>query len=202
MKRIVFVVTALLMGTFVFAQGLQVGARLGVNRGTLSTAIPNINEGPVQTGFTGGAFGRVSLLGFFAQPELMYAQHVGKFETAAGNYTNKLNYFDMNLMVGYSLMGVVRLNIGPSLGMLMGANQDADNATVADPDFNKSNFESSYWGLQFGGGVDVGKICIDIRWISNMTEMGKVINVNGISKDYTTNSRQLMFSIGYKFIKI
>lgn len=202
MKRIIFVVTALLMGTFVFAQGLQVGARLGVNRGTLSTAIPNINEGPVQTGFTGGAFGRVSLLGFFAQPELMYAQHVGKFETTAGNYTNKLNYFDMNLMVGYSLMGVVRLNIGPSLGMLMSAKQDATNATVDDPDFNKSNFESSYWGLQYGLGVDLGKFCIDIRWISNITVMGKVIDVNGISKDYTTNSNQLMFSLGYKFIKI
>lgn len=183
------------------AQTLQAGMRLGLNRGTLSTKIPNINEGVVQTGYLGGVFARAGILGFFVQPELMFTQRLGAFETASGNYTNTFNYVDANLMVGYSLLGIVRFNLGPSYMMLVDVSQDAD-AAVKDPNFAKDKFNSSVLGLQIGFGVDLGKFCIDLRYDTNMGEIGKEVVINGTNADYRTNSSQYQFSLGYKFFKL
>jgi hypothetical protein len=204
-NKILIVITLLIGGMLqdVAAQSLSAGIRAGVNRGTHSTKLANHNEGVVQTGFTGGAFARGGILGWFIQPELMFSQRNGAFETPNGNYINKLNYFDINLLLGWSLMGVVRLNAGPSFMQLISAAQEKIGG-YNDPDFSKDYFNSSVLGVQFGGGVDISKFCFDIRYDITIGDAGttraRALTTN--PNDYMTGSRQLVFTLGYKFIKL
>jgi hypothetical protein len=185
------------------AQSFSFGARAGANRGTHSTKVANINEGVVQTGFTGGVFARAGLLGWFAQPEIMFSQRNGAFETPNGNFINKLNYIDINLMLGWSLFDIVRVNAGPSFMQLLTAAQEKIGG-YNDPGFSKDYFNTSVLGLQFGGGVDLGKFCFDIRYDMTIGDVSstraRLLTTN--PKDYTTGSRQLIFTLGYKIVKL
>jgi hypothetical protein len=185
------------------AQKFSVGVRAGVNRGTHETKVAEQNEGVVQTGFTGGAFARAGLLGWFVQPEIMFSQRNGAFETTNGNFINKLNYVDINLMLGWSLFDVVRVNAGPSFMQLLSAAQEKIGG-YNDPGFSKDYFNTSVVGLQFGGGVDLGKFCFDIRYDMTLgdvsTAKAKLLTTN--PKDYMTGSRQVVFTLGYKIFKL
>lgn len=188
-----------------FAQGLQLGIRAGINNGTMSTKLPNIVEGPVQNGLLVGAFGRVSLLGFFVQPEINYSSRKGRFEQVyVGQFTNTLNYIDINALFGYSLIGVLRVNAGPTLMTLVSVSQDAD-ASMKDNSYSQDYYESSAWGFQMGVGFDLGKLCIDLRYDTNLTNMGKK-SVNSARfpnpADYSTGYGMYTFSLGYKIFKL
>jgi len=196
MKKTIFVIAFVCIGFALQAQSIAAGIKAGVNRGSLSTKLSGFNEGPVQTGYTGGIFARAGFLGFFVQPEIMYNQRVGKFERKDTNFVNSLNYVDLNLMIGYSIAGVVRFNFGPSYGLLVNASQFKQK--YDDPSFAKEAFESAVLGFQIGGGIDLARICVDVRYDFNIGDMGKMYNGN----NYSTNSNQLQFTVGYKIIKL
>lgn len=205
MKKIIVLGLLLLSAAFTYAQGIQLGIRAGVNNGTMSTKIPNIVEGPVQNGLLVGAFGRVSLLGFFVQPEVNYSTRKARFEQVyTGQFTNTLNYIDINAMFGYSLIGVLRVNVGPTLMTLVSASQNGD-ASMKDDSYSKDFYEASAWGFQAGVGFDLGKLCIDLRYDTNLTNMGKK-NINstrfGNPTDYSTGYSMYTFSLGYKIFKL
>lgn len=196
MKKITFVIAFVCIGLALQAQSIAAGIKAGVNRGSLTTQLSGYNEGPVQTGYTGGIFARAGFLGFFVQPEVMFNQRVGKFEKKDTNFTNSLSYVDLNLLVGYSIGGVVRFNFGPSYGLLVNASQQKEK--YDDPTFAKEAFESAVLGFQIGGGIDLARICVDVRYDFNIGNMGKTF----WGKDYSTNSNQLQFTVGYKIIKL
>jgi hypothetical protein len=186
------------------AARLEAGTRLGVSRGVLTTNIPNFFEGPIQTGFTTGLFGRVTIFGFYVQPEIMFAQRPGKFEDINSpdkNFRTGLNYADMNVVVGYRFLSVLRLSLGTSYSMLVRQSlvKVGDNA----PDVPEGAFQPSVFFLQYGAGIDLGKFCVDLRRDINLTQMGRVVeDVNGLVTDFRTNSRQWIFTLGYKFLDI
>lgn len=183
---------------------IEAGTRLGVSRGILTTNLPNYLEGTIQTGFTTGAFGRITLFNFYAQPEIMFAQRPGKFEDINNpqrNYRNGLSYTDMNLILGYRFLRVFRLSFGTSYGILV----RSSTIRVGDlaPDVPKDAFQSSVLFLQYGLGIDLGKFCVDLRRDANVTQMGRIIeDVNGLVTDFRTSSRQWVFTLGYKFLDI
>jgi hypothetical protein len=184
----------------------ELGNRIGVSRGILTTTedILNFFEGPIQTGFTGGFFGRVTLFGVYIQPEVMFAQRPGKFEdiiTPAKNFKTNLNYTDLNIIVGYRFLSVLRASVGTSYSMLLSQSIVPTNENGAD--VPKGDFNPSVFFLQYGAGIDLGKFCIDLRRDINLSQMGKIVeDVNGLATDFKTNSRQWVFTLGYKFLDI
>lgn len=205
MKKLILLGCLCGMLTSGFAQGLQIGIRGGLTNGNLSTKVPNIIEGKVRNGAVFGAFGRASLLGFFVQPEINYTSRIGEFEQVnLGKYTNTLHYVDINALMGYSLIGVLRVNAGPSMMTLLSATQEADQS-MKDPTFGKEYFESTVWGFHVGAGFDLGKLCIDLRYEMNLTDMGKsAVNSTrfGNLTNYQTGFGMYSVTLGYKIFKL
>ncbi len=195
----------LLLSMVSFGQGIQLGIRAGVNNGNLTTEIPNISEGKVQNGLLVGAFGRASLLGFFVQPEINFSQRVGAFEqVGVGSYTNTINTLDIVALVGYSLVGVIRLNAGPTLMTFLGTSQEA-TPTMKDNLYANDFYYNTAWGVQAGVGFDLGKLCVDLRYDTNLTSLGRdavYSSVFGHNTNYTTGFGMVTFTLGYKIIKI
>lgn len=208
MKR--FILIALLVfntSTTLMAQlRFELGNRIGVSRGILTTTTDMLDffEGPIQTGFTGGAFARFTMFGVYVQPEVMFTQRPGKFEDINApekNFKTNLSYTDLNIVVGYRFLSVLRVSLGTSYSMLVSqslAPANKDGAEAPQGDFNPSVFF-----MQYGAGIDLGKFCIDLRRDINLSQMGRIVeDVNGLATDFKTNSRQWIFTLGYKFLDI
>lgn len=188
-----------------YSQGLALGIRAGVNNGNLTTKIPNIVQGTVHNGFTIGAFGRASILGFFVQPEINFSQRIGEFQqVGVGKYTNTINTIDINALVGLSVLGLVRVNAGPTMMTFVSTSQKAD-ASMKDINYGNDFYNSASFGFQIGAGVDLGKLCIDLRYDHNVTSLGKsevYSNRFGHLTNYSTGFGMFQFTLGYKIIKI
>lgn len=197
MKRYFLGIVFTAISALSYSQQLHLGLRGGVNQGNL-TSYPALSNNGTTTSYHVGVFGRVGILGFYTQPEIMFNQRrgVAKDNTTGYTITNTLNYIDVPVLLGFKFLAA-RIYAGPSLMILAGANQTGE-ITLKDPDFAKSNYETTAFGFQAGLGADLGKITLDIRWDTNITNLGKTINTSSGSKNYDTNARMVQFSLGYK----
>ncbi len=181
------------------AQTLDFGLKAGLNFSELTNNRPDLYSGTASaTGFLGGAYGRVGILGFFAQPELVYSQRKGAFTSKADGSAviTTLSYVDVPVLVGYKLL-FARVNFGPNFQFLMNAKQVASSA-AKDPNFSKSNFEKSNIGFQAGVGVDLMKLSLDLRYDGNFGSIGKEVSIAGQTYNYSTRAAMWQLSIGFK----
>jgi hypothetical protein len=200
MKKL-FIISSLLIGAFATqAQTLDFGIKAGLNFSELSNNIPTqYNATNTATGFVGGAYGRVGILGFFAQPELLYSQRKGAYtSTVDGSAViNTLSYLDVPVLVGYKLL-FARFNAGPNFQFLMNAQQSGTDA-AKDPNFTKSNFNSSVVGYQAGVGVDLLKLSVDLRYDGNFGSLGnEITTATGQKIDYSTRASMWQLTVGFK----
>ncbi len=200
MKKL-FSICFIMVGVFAAqAQTLDFGLKAGLNFSELSNTIPTqFSSSNNATGFVAGAYGRVGILGFFAQPELLYSQRKGAYtSTVDGSaVVNTLSYIDVPVLFGYKLL-FARFNIGPSFQFLMSANQEASDA-AKDPNFSKDNFNSSVVGYQAGVGVDLSRLSVDLRYDGGLSDLGKeVTSATGQKIDYSTRASMWQLTVGFK----
>ncbi|MCU0441549.1 MAG: PorT family protein [Bacteroidia bacterium] len=202
MKKIAILVTLFTTTIVAQAQMFDLGIKAGLNRGELTTKQTNLYaESASSVGFCGGAFARVGILGFFVQPELMFSQRKGAFQSTANQTAviQSLNYIDVPVLIGYKLL-FARVNFGPNFQFLAGAHQKAEG-TAIDPNFNKENFKSSNIGFQAGIGFDLSKISLDVRYDGVFSNAGKkIVDAAGNTIDYSTRPSVIQFTIGFKFL--
>jgi hypothetical protein len=182
------------------AQTLDFGLKAGLNFSELSNNIPaQFNATNAATGFVAGAYGRVGILGFFTQPELLYSQRKGAYTSNVDGSAviNTLSYLDVPVLFGYKLL-FARVNIGPSFQFLMNANQEASDA-AKDPNFSKDNFNKSVVGYQAGFGVDLSRLSVDLRYDGGLNSLGKeIVTSTGMKIDYSTRASMWQLTVGFK----
>jgi hypothetical protein len=181
------------------AQTLDFGVKAGLNFSELSNNRPDLYSSTSgATGFLGGVYGRVGLLGFFAQPEVVYSQRKGAFTSKVDQTAviNTLSYIDVPVLFGFKLV-FARAYVGPNFQFLMDAKQKATSA-AKDPNFSKDNYNSSSVGYQAGIGVDLLKLSLDLRYDGNFGSLGKSVNVAGQNFDYSTRASMWQVSLGFK----
>lgn len=200
MKKTFLVITVLVLASVkLSAQSLGLGVKAGMNFSSLENNLSTQYSGTAgANGFVGGVWGRAGLLGFFVQPEILYTQRKGAFTSRADSSAviNTLSYIDIPVLVGYKF-AFARVNIGPNFQFLMDASQKA-STLAKDPNFSKDNFNSSNIGLQAGVGLDLLRLSIDLRYDTNLGGIGKEINVNGTTLNYSTRASMWQLTLGYK----
>ena len=176
MKKLFLILLTVLIVIPVFSQ-VKFGIKAGVSTSSLSMeTAKTITSGSTsytvnalteaKYGFHGGAFARLSLLGIYIQPELLFSSRTNEYTvidlaapTVEMTKTQKFNKLDIPVMLGFKL-GPVRLNAGPAASLLINSPEDL----IYDPDF-KSIYSNMTIGYQAGLGVDVLKILtIDLRY--------------------------------------
>lgn len=200
MKKIVLSIVLLAAGICTQAQTLDFGLKAGLNFSEMENNRQDLYSGTANaTGFLGGVFGRVGILGFFAQPEVVYSQRKGAFTSKADGTAviNTLSYIDVPVLVGYKL-AFFRVNAGPNFQFLVGANQDASTDAAKDPNFSKDNFNSATVGYQAGVGIDLMKLSLDVRYDGSFGSLGNEVNIGGQKFDYSTRASIWQVSLGFK----
>lgn len=199
MKKIFLLISLCFILVQSYGQLVQVGAKVGINQGSL-TGAPNLGAANTTSGFVCGVFTKIGKSGLYLAPELLFTQRKGVFNTDSSlTVTNSLWYMDIPILLGYKL-AAFRFYAGPNFQFLLSAHQKAPSGWE-DPFFSKSNFNASAVGFQGGVGVNVGKIWLDIRYDGSVGDLGKTITTStGKQINYSTRSNMFQLTIGYRFL--
>jgi hypothetical protein len=155
-----------------------------------------------------GVFARISLLGFYVQPEILFSSsksEVGynlllagqtNYESVAGEV--RLNKLDIPVLVGKRFLKVFRVNAGPvfTLPLSEDISFKSLSSTVGDVE---TNYKSATVGAQIGAGLDLAFLTVDLRYELALQSISEGISVGGTEFAADQRVNQFLISIGYKF---
>jgi hypothetical protein len=212
MKKLILIVLSVFIMLPAFSQikfGLKAGlSTTNVKMKDLITLTSGNTEYTVNAlkaanyGFHGGAFVRFSLLGFYIEPELLFASRTDEYKVTdvnvpASEIIKKLqfNQLDLPIMLGVKL-GPLRLNAGPSARLLINSPKDL----IDNPDF-KAMYSSLTFGYQAGLGVDIIKrITIDLRYEGSLQKyQTQIQNLAGDKFKLDDRPNAFLLSVGIMF---
>jgi len=176
MKKIILSALLICFSSLAFSQILpsfQFGIKGGTNLSKLTT--DNTLSSENRAGYYAGVWARIGAAGIHFQPELYLAGKNTTLKNSAGIEENKVNFtsLDVPLLVGTKIgaAGIgLRLNTGPVVSFILDEKQSFGNAAS---DVFSGRFKNQAVAWQFGTGLDVGKLGIDLRYEAGLSKIGK-----------------------------
>ncbi|MFD0941886.1 porin family protein [Pedobacter boryungensis] len=173
MKKISLSLLLICSSFFAFSQVLpsfQFGLKGGMNLSKFNTS--NTFSSDNQAGYYAGVWARIGAAGIHLQPELYLSGKNATLENSAG-VENKVKFtsLDVPVLVGTKLgaAGVgLRLNTGPVVSFVL--NEDQSLSQAAGAAFN-GNFKDQAFAWQFGAGLDLGKLGVDLRYELGLSKL-------------------------------
>jgi hypothetical protein len=213
MKKLLALIFVTLIAFPAFSQ-FKAGIKAGVstNSITMNKAIQLTGQTTNYTvlalsnanyGFHGGLFFRLTILGVYIQPEVLFATSENKYKvtnlttSVATDVSQRLNNLSIPVMIGFKL-GPIRLNAGPA-GTVSITNP---KALIADASQNLSNvYNKMSFGYQAGLGVDLfKKLTFDMRYEGSLQKyQTKIKNAVGTSVALDNRPNAFLFSLGLMF---
>ena len=216
MKKL-FLSTLLLALSFgVSAQSFSWGAKVNVGS-------PNLKIKDIQTDdniakllddtdavltYQLGIFTRFMFAGIYVQPEAMFSSSKTEmtFENIIdeNNTSNnvvgemKLNKLDVPVMIGKRFMKILRINAGPVFSYILSQNIGQSGTKEAWNEIN-AEYKNATVGLQYGIGVDIAMINIDLRVEKGFQAISENLTIGETSFAADQRLEQIMLSVGMKF---
>ena len=164
----------LLPGSILIGQS-SVGVRAGV-----MSSKQNVQEGNITEDYKSKLGADIAFVADFPigivsiSPEFHWLQKGGKIEDlngTIGEVSRTFNYLEIPLLVklNFGKGASFFLLAGPSIGYLLnGTDKDMDgNTNDIDLDF----YKRTEWGAHVGGGIGLGPIKIDLRYMFGLTDI-------------------------------
>jgi len=212
MKKFILIVLSVLIVLPAFSQ-VKFGLKAGLSTTNLKMEdLKTLTSGETQYvvnvlkganyGFHGGAFVRFSMMGFYVQPELLFASRTDEYTVAdADTPTSEVikkqqfNRLDLPIMLGMRV-GPVRLNAGPSARLLINSPKDL----IEGDDF-KEKYQNLTFGYQAGLGVDIIKrITLDLRYEGSLQKyQTQIQNLAGDKFNLDDRPNAFLLSVGIMF---
>jgi len=175
MKKIILSALLLSFSVAGFSQALpsfQLGIKGGANLSKLSTE--NTFSSDNRAGYYAGLWARIGAAGIHLQPELYISGKNTTLKTSSGDKADvKFTSVDVPVLVGTKIgaAGVgLRLNTGPVVSFIV---DDKQTVKTAVGNVFNGNFKGQSFAWQFGAGVDVGKLGLDLRYEAGLSKIGK-----------------------------
>ena len=196
MKKELFILAIAIAATgSVNAQDVKIGAKVGLNLANITGDFDG-DDLDAKTGFNLGVFAEISLSDkLIFQPELLFSTQGAKSEETNYNYSLKLNYLNIPLMIKYAVTDKFALELGPQVGFLLSANEEEtfNGETASDEEDVKDYFKSIDFGLNFGASFDVSeKIIIGARYNLGLSNISDIEDIN-------VKNSLFSLSVGYRF---
>ncbi len=171
------------------------GIKAGVNYGSNGDYLESTNEAlrsPEQNiGYHAGIFGKIKILKLYVRPELIYTKTKSDYNQAA----LEISKLDAPVLLGLNLIGPLHIFAGPSFQYILESEFDGIAINEIENDFSV--------GAQFGAGVNLGKLGIDLRYERGFSENeARFINTNITSlpdSKVDTRPGQLILGLSVKF---
>ena len=145
-----------------------------------------------RVGIAGGAFVTIGVSRNFAvEPEVLYAQKGVKTSDATATAKIKVSYVELPVLLKLRVPGksggivVPHVYAGPYLGFKAGCRISGTGGSVTvsgaceDQPF-AVKIKSTDFGATFGGGVDVGRAIIDVRYDLGLSKIGNNTSNNDV----------------------
>ncbi len=199
MKKKLFVIALLLVSVTAFSQikfGVKGGMAFGYD-GTLKQTVTNIEEsnGNNNTGWHAGVFSRISILGFFIQPEIYYSSMKTEFDTTTdGSFSTHTNNLDIPILGGIKLLGIARIYAGPVFSTTLSDDISLNNVKkLSSDDFSVAG--------QAGIGVDVSVLTFDVRYEFgfNNNDANYINTITNQAFTIEKRPNSVLLSVGFKF---
>lgn len=176
MKKAIITAALVTLAFTGFSQVLpsfQIGLKAGTNLSKLSTE--NTFSSDNRSGYYGGVWARIGAAGIHLQPEIYLSGKNSTLQENSSGEENKVNFtsMDVPILVGTKLgaAGIgLRLNTGPVVSFLLNKDQSLGQATGSA---FSGNFKDQSFAWQFGAGLDLGKLGIDLRYEQGLSKIGE-----------------------------
>ncbi len=205
MKKLAVIVLLSLFAIPAFSQ-----VKFGIKAGAATTTVPTYDfttgESNIealksaQFGFHAGAFLRISLLGFYVMPEVVFASTTYDYDVTVGSNPSEVlkqqfNKINIPLLLGFHL-GPVRLNAGPAASILI----NSPKALIDNPDFPEL-YRSATFGYEAGLGVDLfKKLTIDLRYNGSLSKrFGESVTIDSQTFNLDDREPSILLSLGFMF---
>lgn len=202
MKKKIILLSLMLVvvATSAFSQlpSFNLGVKGGVNFATLKS--DNFFDEENRLGYQFGLWARFGGVGFYVQPEAYLAGKGGKFDADVNtsgsgvdvSSNNKVSFttLDVPILLGNKI-GFNKLNVRFMAGPVVSFVLDKSVKGNIDQVTNFGSYKDQTWGAQFGAGVDVGSLTVDLRYEAGITNVNK-------SGQYDQKQNLWHLSLGYK----
>lgn len=178
MKKVILSALFLCFSTVAFSQLLpsfQLGIKGGANLSKLSTE--NTFSSDNKAGYYAGLWARIGAAGIHFQPELYLSGKnttlVSTVDPVGAKNEVKFTSLDVPLLIGTKIgaAGVgLRLNTGPVVSFLLDDKQKFGDAAGA---VFKGEFKNQSVAWQFGAGLDIGSLGVDLRYETGISKVGR-----------------------------
>ena len=192
-KKISFAITLFSLCTFyaMSQTGSGFGIKAGLNYGGngVFESVSSVRDNPDQNiGFHIGVFGKIGNQ-LYLRPELVYTNLSSNYNT--GDFS--LNKLDVPLLVGLKVIGPLHVFAGPSIQYILDSDFEGVKAADIESDLTV--------GFNFGVGVNLNKLGIDLRYERGFTDNeASFIDNNNINLGtLDTRPEQLIVSLSYMF---
>jgi len=211
MKKIMALILVAFIAIPIFAQfkwGIKAG--LSTNSISMDKAVQLTGQAGTYTvkaltnsnfGYHGGLFVRLTLLGVYLQPEVLFATTENKYNVTNPGVTTphevlqKLNNLSIPVMVGFKI-GPIRINAGPAGTVALNTPKEL----IIDPQLNNIYNRMSF-GYQAGLGFDLLKILtFDVRYEGSLQKyQTQIQSTLGTKVALDNRPNAFLFSVGIMF---
>ncbi len=161
-------------------------------------------------GYQVGVFARLSLLGIYVQPEVLFSNSKSEIsysvlldeldndsrETIVGEV--KLNKIDIPVMFGKRFLKFFRVNAGPVFTLPLSDNISLEGFDDAFEDV-QTNYKNATVGAQLGAGLDISILTIDLRYEMGLQSISDGITIGETTFNPDQRLNQFLVSVGIKF---
>lgn len=207
MKKIIFGCFLLFLVTQQSQAQLQFGVKAGINYNSdsfESVSDDVLNGAKTKTGIHTGVWLRAKLpvIGFYIRPELMYTELNNSVnydsDFAVPRNTNfKFRKIDVPVLIGKKFLGIGNVFAGPSFQYILSSDFELN-------DLKEVSTENFSLGIQLGGGVELGRLGLDIRWERGLSKTETVFvdnTINDTNFNFDKRVSQIIFGISYRLTK-
>lgn len=202
MKKVLLAII-LFVGISQYTQAqLQVGIKAGVNYNSDSfNDVSNdvLNGAKSKTGYHAGLWFRAKLpvVGLYLRPEIIYTElkndvtYDNTFQRTTTDF--KFRKIDVPVLLGKKIFGIGNVFAGPSFQYILSSDFGLN-------DLSEISTDEFSLGIQLGGGIEFGRLGIDVRWERSLSKNETRFVDNNISSNinFDTRVNQIIFGVSYR----
>lgn len=179
---------------------INFGLKGGVNYNSNSikeTTQDVFNGAKSKTGFHGGIWLRAKLpiVGFYIRPELIYTnlENTVNYNNGVAAKTTAYSFqkIDIPVLLGKKIFGIGNVFIGPSFQYVLESDFEISDLKSVDS-------KGFTVGLQFGGGIEFGKLGIDVRWERGFSDVESSFLDGTTNVEFDTRVNQIIVGLSIK----
>ena len=204
MKKVFLMMSLALACSQTSSAQLDFGVKAGLNYN--SESIQSVSEdvftgAESKTGYHAGVWLRFKLpiIGFYLRPEIVYTnlenELLYKIRETAPSQTTSYNFqkIDIPVLIGKKFFGIGNVFAGPSFQYILNSDFSIDDIEDVDTD-------GFTVGLQFGAGIELGNLGIDVRWERglNAVESTFLDVTTNTNVTFDTRVNQIIIGLSYK----